>query len=100
MQANCNRPHAKQRRVLVVDDNPDAAESLATLLNLAGHDARVAFDGPTALQSISLDRPDVVLMDIGLPGMSGYDLARRLTIDYAQDPILLVALTGYCQDED
>src|SRR5206468_3094891 len=65
-------------RVLVVDDNADAAESLALLLGIGGHEARTAGDGPAALEAARVFRPGVVLLDIGLPGMSGHEVARRL----------------------
>ena len=66
------------RRILVVDDNVDAADSMAMLLRLAGQEVRVAYDGPTALLIAQVFRPHVVLLDIGMPGMDGYDVARRL----------------------
>src|SRR5687768_15572117 len=65
-------------RVLVVEDNPDSARSLAALLRRWGHSVRVAFDGPSALQLAGEDEPDVVLLDIGLPGMDGYAVASSL----------------------
>ncbi len=86
------------RRVLVVDDNADSAESLAMILSLRGHEARTALDGPQALAVAREFRPAVVMLDIGLPGMDGYEVARRLRSEH--DGILLVALTGYGQDED
>ena len=88
-------------RVLVVDDNVDAAESLAVLLRLLG--PRGA-DGPRrprgARRGRRTQQPEVVLLDIGLPGLDGYEVARRLREDPAMDGALLVALTGYGQDED
>jgi PAS domain S-box-containing protein len=87
------------RRILVVDDNVDAAESLAMLLRLAGHDVHVAHNGPEALRAAAFS-PEVVLLDIGLPGMNGYDVARRWRQDPASRNALLVAVTGYGQDED
>jgi PAS domain S-box-containing protein len=87
------------RRVLVVDDNVDAAESLAETLKLAGHEVEVAFDGPTAIDKARLNPPDVVLCDIGLPGMSGYEVARRLRASGANG-MQLIAVTGYAQPED
>jgi CheY-like chemotaxis protein len=82
----------------VVDDNEDAAESLAVLLRMGGHDVRVAHDGPGALALAREWSPEAVLLDIGLPGMSGYDVARALRA--AGGRPLLVALTGYGQRED
>jgi signal transduction histidine kinase len=88
------------RRILVVDDSRDAAESLAILLRLTGHDVRTAHDGPEALEAARSFEPEVVLLDIGLPGMSGYEVARRLREQAGTDPPHLVALTGYSQEED
>jgi CheY-like chemotaxis protein len=65
-------------RVLVVDDNADAADSLAVLLRMRGHDVRIAHDGPAALTLAEEVRPAIVLMDLGLPGMDGYQVARQL----------------------
>jgi PAS domain S-box-containing protein len=87
------------RRILVVDDNPDAAEMLALLLRRRGHQAEVAHDGPSALELYERFRPDAALLDIGLPVMDGYELARRLRAR-AGDSLLLVAVTGYGQDTD
>jgi signal transduction histidine kinase/CheY-like chemotaxis protein len=88
------------RRVLVVDDNVDAAESLATLLRVDRHEVRTAHDGPTALEEAATFRPEVVLLDIGLPKMDGYEVARRLRGQDGFQKALLVALTGYGQEED
>ncbi len=87
------------RRVLVVDDNADAAESLADLLRLQGHLAEVAHDGPSALAALAATAPDVILCDIGLPGMSGYEVARTVRAGL-HGAVRLVALTGYAQPED
>jgi signal transduction histidine kinase len=91
---------AAQRRILIVDDNVDAAESLAALLRLAGHETRLAFDGPSALTAAGEFRPTVVLLDIGLPGMSGYEVARCLRQNASHRDLLLIAVTGYGQEED
>lgn len=88
------------RRVLIVDDNVDAASSLAMLLQLRGHDARVAYDGLSALGLARGDAPEVALLDLGMPGMDGYELARRFRGDPALREVRLVALTGWGQDED
>jgi signal transduction histidine kinase len=93
-------PSPGGRRVLVVDDNGDAAESLALLLRLAGHEARVAHDGPGALKEAEAFPPDAVLLDIGLPGMDGYEVARRLRRLEGARSATLVAVTGYGQDDD
>ena len=88
------------KKILVVDDQVDAATILARLLRARGHQARFAGDGTSALAAIEADRPDVVLLDIGLPGMNGYEIARRIRADETQGHVLLVALTGYGQTED
>src|SRR5262249_4803970 len=88
------------RRVLVVDDNVDAADSLGLLLKLAGHLVRVAHDGPTALVVAQAFHPQVVLLDIGMPDMDGYEVARQLRKQPELQPALLVALTGWGQDTD
>ncbi len=91
---------APPRRILVVDDNADAADSLALLLRLGGHDVRTAYDGPAALDVAGIFRPEVVLLDIGLPRMDGFEVARRLRAEHPDESMLLVALTGYGQEED
>jgi PAS domain S-box-containing protein len=91
---------ARARRILVVDDNEDVADSLALVLRLGGHDVRVAHDGPAALEAAHAYRPEVVLLDIGLPGMTGYEVARRLRQQPPAGLALLIALTGYGQEED
>ena len=78
----------------------DAAESLAMLLRLGGHDTRIAYDGMAALRVAGEFRPEVVLLDIGLPGISGHEVARRLRRELGLRDAFLVALTGYGQDED
>jgi two-component system CheB/CheR fusion protein len=88
----------RPKRVVVVDDNRDGAESLAMLLRLWGHDVLVAHDGPTALVKVKEERPDVVLLDIGLPGMDGYQVARRLREHGSGRPVL-VALTGFGHED-
>jgi CheY-like chemotaxis protein len=87
-------------RVLVIEDNFDAAEGLATLLELWKHEVRVVHDGLSALAAARECHPEVVLLDIGLPGLDGYQVAARLRgeADLAQP--LLVAMTGYGQEED
>jgi PAS domain S-box-containing protein len=86
------------RRVLVVDDNRDAADSLAQLVRMLGHAAEVAYDGPSALEKARANPPDVVLCDIGLPGLSGYEVARALRAERVA--IRLVAITGYARADD
>jgi PAS domain S-box-containing protein len=87
-------------RVLVVDDNKDAATSLAMLLRLQGHEAQVAHDGLTALAMAASYRPKVILLDIGMPEMDGYEVARRLRQEPGCQSIVLAALTGWGQKED
>ncbi len=87
------------RHVLVVDDNRDAAETLAQIVEILGHRVDVALDGAEALARIDADPPDTVLCDIGLPGMDGYELARRIRIRHG-DAIRLIAVSGYAQPED
>jgi signal transduction histidine kinase len=89
-----------RRRVLLVDDNVDTVEMLAQLLAMDGQDVRTAHDGASALAVAADFQPDVILMDIGLPGMNGYEVASRMRKQEALDKVLLVALTGYDQEED
>jgi len=86
-------------RVLVVDDNEDAADSLATLLGVMGYEVRVAYDGPEAIQAGDEFHPAVALLDIGLPRLSGYDIARHIRGTQGSK-VLLVAITGWGQDDD
>ncbi len=88
------------RRILVVDDNVDAARALAELLALDGHEAHVAYDGPSAVEAARRLNPDVGILDIGLPGFSGLEVARRLRQDSSLANLLLVALSGWVQPED
>ncbi|MDC3961038.1 PAS domain S-box protein [Polyangium jinanense] len=88
------------RRILVVDDNVDAAESLALMLGYLGHETRVAHDGPSTLQIATSFQPELVLLDIGLPGFDGYEVARRLRAQRETRVAILVAITGYGQEED
>ncbi|HEX7081458.1 MAG TPA: ATP-binding protein [Gammaproteobacteria bacterium] len=83
-----------KRRVLLVDDNPDVARSLSRLIRILGHDIRVAYDGSEALRVADQFRPEVVVMDIGLPRLNGYDAARALRARYGR-AVTLVALTGF-----
>ena len=87
-------------RVLVVDDHPDAAESMAALMQGAGHESLVAHDGPTAIAEAGRFRPDVVLLDIGLPGMNGFEVARSLKAAPETSACVLIAVSGYGQTED
>jgi len=85
--------------VLVVDDNVDAADSLAVLLRMRGHEVRVAHDGPAALSLAEEVRPAIVLMDVGLPGMDGYEVCRRMRAASGADA-RIIAMTGYGQERD
>ncbi len=91
---------AKVRRVLVVEDNRDAADTLAAAARSWGHEVRVAYDGRQALEAARHFRPDVALLDIGLPGLNGYQVARHLKEMLGEDDILLIAVSGYAQEED
>jgi two-component system OmpR family response regulator len=88
------------RRVLLVDDSVDAAEAMSMLLETLGHEVRVVHDGPSALAIVDDFAPEVVILDIGLPGMSGFDVARELRMRAATKTALLIALTGYGADSD
>jgi two-component system CheB/CheR fusion protein len=89
-----------RRRLLVVDDNKDSADSLAMLLRLLGNDVDTAHNGVQALQAVADYRPDAVLLDIGLPGMSGYDVAREVRVRPELGQPVLIALTGFGSEED
>jgi CheY-like chemotaxis protein/anti-sigma regulatory factor (Ser/Thr protein kinase) len=91
---------AARHRILVVDDNEDAAESLATLLELLGNEVRTANDGLEGLDVAAEFRPGVILMDIGMPRLNGYDTCRRIREQPWGKGIVIVALTGWGQDED
>jgi CheY-like chemotaxis protein len=90
----------QRRRILVVDDYPLAAEALMKMLQLAGHDVRIAQDGPSAMEEVRCRRPEIVLLDIGLPGMDGYEVAQSIRRLPGMDELVLIALSGYAQDED
>jgi len=89
-----------QPRITVVDGNHDAADSLSALLRLLGYEACAVYDGFKALEKVDSFRPDVVVLDIGMPGMNGYELARQLRSLPALQCILIVAVTGYGQARD
>jgi PAS domain S-box-containing protein len=95
-----NRPVPKCRRILVVDDNKDTASSLSTMLELGGHRLHVAHDGREALQVASEQRPEVILMDLGMPNLNGYEAAKRLRQEPWGKDALLVAITGWGQPSD
>jgi two-component system, chemotaxis family, CheB/CheR fusion protein len=95
-----NDPKAPGRRILVVDDNVDAALSVTGLLKLWGHEVQAAFSGAEAIAVARTFRPQIVLLDIGMPGMSGYDVARQLRAEPEFEGLVITALTGYGQAED
>ena len=92
-------PPSAVRRVLIVDDNRDAAESLAMLVEVLGAEAHVCFDGPSALAAFDDHAPHLVLLDLTMPGMSGFEVVRRLRERGAHDRARLVALSGRAEDE-
>jgi PAS domain S-box-containing protein len=93
-------PRAQKRRVLIADDNRDAAESLAMLLEIEGHQVTVVHDGLQALASIESSKPDVALLDIGMPEADGYEVARRVRGDTRTRDLMLIAVTGWGQEAD
>jgi signal transduction histidine kinase/CheY-like chemotaxis protein len=93
-------PVTESRRILLVDDNLDTATSLAVLFQIAGHETAVAHEGIAAIESAAGFRPHVILLDIGLPGMSGYDICRRLRERAWAQAITIIALTGWGQEAD
>ena len=93
-------PPARSLRLLVVDDSEDTAEMMSTLLGMAGHDVRVAHSGPAALKAAAAHQPDAIVLDIGLPGLDGYQVAQRLRQDPAMKDVVLIAASGYGQESD
>jgi PAS domain S-box-containing protein len=90
----------KGRRILVVDDNVDAATSVAQMLKNWGHEVQTSFNGPDAIEKARTYRPQIVLLDIGMPGMSGYEVAKQLRAEHNLEGLIITALTGYGQAED
>ena len=100
-QADVREPRLLvSRRVLIADDNRDAAESLAILLRFDGHDVVVASDGGAALRLFETHMPDVALLDIGMPQLNGYEVARQIRASPNGKHVLLVAVTGWGQEKD
>jgi CheY-like chemotaxis protein len=95
-----NASAALRGRLLVVDDNRDAAESLAIVLQFMGFEVFTAFDGPEALEVGARERPRAAIIDIGMPGMSGYEVARRMRHEAWGRHAVLIALTGWGQESD
>jgi two-component system, chemotaxis family, CheB/CheR fusion protein len=88
------------RRILVVDDEEDCGTALAELLMTDGHEAVAVLDGPSALETARTFHPDVVLLDLGLPKMDGYEVARRFRQEHKGEKLIMVAVTGYQNDAD
>jgi signal transduction histidine kinase/DNA-binding response OmpR family regulator len=95
----CSLPITGRRRILVVDDNCDGADSLGTLLRMAGHDVRICHNGPASLVEADVFSPEVVMLDIGMAGIDGYEIARQLRRTSHLQNALLIAVTGYGQEE-
>lgn len=91
---------SSKHRILVVDDNRDAAISLGMMLKIMGHDSRTAFDGLEALEAAKTFLPDVIMLDIGLPKLNGYDVCRRIRKEPWGKDMILIALTGWSQEDD
>jgi CheY-like chemotaxis protein len=93
-------PVAPHLRILVVEDNHDAADSLRMLLELDGHEVTVAYSGPAGIQAATACHPDVILCDIGLPGLDGYGVIHALRHNPETAAIRMIAVTAYSQDSD
>jgi len=93
-------PSTDRHRILLVDDNQDLTEALALLLETTGADVRVASNGPTALEVLVTYAPTVVMLDLGLPGMSGYEVAKQIRLNPKRSDVTLVALTGWGSEAD
>lgn len=101
LPASLEERHACQsQRVLVVDDNPDSADSLKLLLQAVGYEVHAVYSGKAALEDADLFVPEIVVMDIGMPGMSGYEAAQRLREKYPPEQMVLIAVSGYGQEQD
>lgn len=99
-ESSSPRVSVRARRVLVVDDNVDAADALSTMLRLAGHDVVCCYDGPSALEAAEARPPEVVFLDLGMPGMDGLEVARHLRQARQSEPFMIVAVTGWGQEAD
>ncbi len=104
VDSNVKRPSSPvasgRLRILIVDDNRDSARTLARVLELGGDEAFCTYDGPSTINLVATHEPDVVLLDIGLPGMDGYQVAEQLRTRWSADDLTLVAVTGYGGEED
>src|SRR5689334_21881320 len=94
------KPASRSFRILVVDDNHDSALCLAMMLSIMGHDTRTAHDGETAVATAESFRPEVVLLDIGLPKLNGYEVAQQIREHAWGKSMFLIAVTGWGQEED
>ena len=94
------RPPDRRRRVVVIEDNDDIRQTLTSILQGWGHDVAAEADGRAGLARVLDTKPDVALVDLGLPGMSGYDVARRIRAETADGAVRLIAITGYGQPAD
>jgi CheY-like chemotaxis protein len=97
---NGSAPMRTTHRILCVDDNKDSADSLGLMLRFLGADVETAYDGASALIAITKCRPSIILMDLGMPGMDGCEVARRIRQDPELQNVRLIAMTGWGQDED
>ena len=88
------------RRIVVADDNEDSAESFAMLLSFSGHEVRIVHDGPSALDAVRDFRPDVAFLDIGMPGLTGYEVAQAVRAEPWGREVKLIAVTGWGQPDD
>jgi CheY-like chemotaxis protein len=92
-------PQSSGRKILVVDDNEDIADALSRLLSLLGYEVLTAYDGVRAIEVAKKELPDIVLLDIGMPEIDGYEVARKMK-NSIEKKIKLIAITGYGQEED
>ena len=99
-RAESNGHAAPSKRILLADDNRDAAESLAIILRLEGHEVDLAHDGAGGAARVREQRPDVALLDIGMPKANGYEVARQIRATAGGKDVLLIAITGWAQDSD
>jgi len=100
LPAKTPQANAHRARILIVDDNVDMVGGLVRLLELLGHDVRTAYDGPAAIETARVHRPEFVLLDLGLPGMDGYQVATRLRQEQGSQDAVIIAVTGYGQEDD
>jgi PAS domain S-box-containing protein len=100
LKSVADSPASVSRRILIADDNRDAADTLAELLRMEGHEVTLVNDGPTALAAFGAFRPGVVLLDIGMPGLSGYEVARKMRDSEPESGVTLIAITGWGQEND